>query len=409
MPADRYEAPPRERRKGVALCLSGGGYRAALFHLGVLRRLNQLGVLARVDTISAVSGGSILAAFLADRVPEWPESGPIPGFDETIAPQFRDFTRQNIRTTWAFKRFGLPWNWPRSTVAVEGLASRYARDITALRLSQLPDRPHYVFCATDLAWGTNWIFESERMGSYRPGYASPPPDWPVARCVAASSCFPPAFEPLPIAMEPGELKGGDARGGPDRERLIRGLRLTDGGVYDNMGLEPVWKSHATVLVSDGGATFDPSPDAGTLGRLGRYLTVQGNQASGIRKRWLIASYAKKVYGGTYMGIGSAASHYDADAQGYGEELVDGVVSEVRTDLDYFTDAEAAVLQNHGYLLADVAIRVHARDLCDDGAPAAEVPYPEWLDERAVRTAMENSHKRRKLGRWRFLQKIRGRL
>ena len=59
------------RRSGIALCLSGGGFRAALFHLGALRRLNELGILARLKTITSVSGVSIMAALLASRV-VWP-------------------------------------------------------------------------------------------------------------------------------------------------------------------------------------------------------------------------------------------------------------------------------------------------------------------------------------------------
>ena len=54
-------------RPGVALCLSGGGYRAMVFHLGVLWRLNELGYLARLDRISSVSGGSITAGLLGLR------------------------------------------------------------------------------------------------------------------------------------------------------------------------------------------------------------------------------------------------------------------------------------------------------------------------------------------------------
>ena len=52
-------------RSGLALCLSGGGFRASLFHLGAVRRLNELGILSKVTTISSVSGGSILSAHLA--------------------------------------------------------------------------------------------------------------------------------------------------------------------------------------------------------------------------------------------------------------------------------------------------------------------------------------------------------
>src|SRR4051812_45344252 len=50
---------------GAALCLSGGGYRAMLFHLGVLWRLYETGLLRGLKRISSVSGGSITAGVLA--------------------------------------------------------------------------------------------------------------------------------------------------------------------------------------------------------------------------------------------------------------------------------------------------------------------------------------------------------
>src|SRR6266566_1547974 len=49
---------------GIALCLSGGGYRAMIFHLGSLIRLNEIGLLQRLNRVSSVSGGSITAAQL---------------------------------------------------------------------------------------------------------------------------------------------------------------------------------------------------------------------------------------------------------------------------------------------------------------------------------------------------------
>ena len=52
---------------GQALCLSGGGYRAAIFHLGALLRLHELGVLRGLDLVSSVSGGSIASAWLVSR------------------------------------------------------------------------------------------------------------------------------------------------------------------------------------------------------------------------------------------------------------------------------------------------------------------------------------------------------
>ena len=52
-------------KKKIGLALSGGGYRAAAYHIGTLRALHRLGILNKVDVISSVSGGSITAAYYA--------------------------------------------------------------------------------------------------------------------------------------------------------------------------------------------------------------------------------------------------------------------------------------------------------------------------------------------------------
>ncbi len=51
--------------KKIGIALSGGGYRAAAYHIGTLRALHRLGVLDKVDVISSVSGGSITSAYYA--------------------------------------------------------------------------------------------------------------------------------------------------------------------------------------------------------------------------------------------------------------------------------------------------------------------------------------------------------
>jgi NTE family protein len=46
----------------IGLALSGGGFRAAFFHVGVLARLAEIGLLPKIEVISTVSGGSIVGA-----------------------------------------------------------------------------------------------------------------------------------------------------------------------------------------------------------------------------------------------------------------------------------------------------------------------------------------------------------
>src|SRR5438270_4212515 len=112
---ENFAAKPKAQRKGVGLALSGGGYRAALFHLGGLRRLDELGILQQVTTVSSVSGGSIISAHLATRL-KWPLTAPVQDWDTRVAQPFRTFTQINIRNAPVFKRYLLPWNWFRQSV-----------------------------------------------------------------------------------------------------------------------------------------------------------------------------------------------------------------------------------------------------------------------------------------------------
>ncbi len=386
---------PQTRRSGMALCLSGGGFRASLFHLGALRRLNETGILKQANVFSSVSGGSILAGYVARCLKESGEKV-YTDWETTVAAPFRRFTSKNIRTLPILNRL-FPWNWFNTSAGVRALAARYARDLISLRLKDLPEEKNFIFCATDMAYGVNWIFERTRTGDYEAGYATPPDDWLAARAIAASSCFPPVFNPLPIEIDPSRLKGGKDQS-ESRDERIRGLRLTDGGNYDNLGLEPVWKTSEYVLVSDGGAIFDFEPDKGLFYRLSRYTQIQGKQSSALRKRWLISGFINKSFKGAYWGIGSAVKHYDGDSSAYSEALVDEVIRKVRTDLDAFSEAEICVLENHGYLLATAAVSRHLKDIVDQPS-GAEVPHPEWMDEKKVREYMKDSSKRKLLGRW----------
>ena len=407
--ATQYQPLPKSKRDGIGLCLSGGGFRASLFHLGALRRLNELGILARADfkTITSVSGGSITAAQLATTLANDTShhNGPIPRdkWDSDVRDPLRAFTKKDVRTGPFLKRFR-PWNLWKAETTVNALAERYEKELTPLRLKELPERPAFLFLATDMAWGVSWTFTRDWMGDYQAGYMPPPEDFPLGRAVAASACFPPLFDPLRLRLNPADLKQGSAPRGKHRDACLSDFRLTDGGDYDNMGLEPVWKSHAVVLVSDAGGVFTEESDHGLLWRIPRYQGIQERQARALRKRWLIASFSQGTLDGTYWGVGSCPSHYadGAGFPGYSKELARETIAEIRTDLDAFSDAEAAVLENHGYLLTDAALRRHVPSLLPDPVPSPTVPHPDWFPpsrtEDAVRVALKDSGKRKTWGR-----------
>ena len=147
--AFRADAPTVD---GIGLALSGGGFRATLFHLGSLIRLNELGLLSQIDSISAVSGGSILSGLLASR---WDDLN----FEDGTAVNLMEVVFEPI---WAFCGLNVDVR-----AGVLGLVSgsgplerRYRRDLLGDKtLQDLPDHPEFVFNAAHLETGRNWTFK----------------------------------------------------------------------------------------------------------------------------------------------------------------------------------------------------------------------------------------------------------
>lgn len=407
---DTYLPRSPAERDGIALCLSGGGYRATLFDLGAMRRLDELGILSRVKTFTSVSGGSIAAAFLAahlvDRLHgEWPAGGErIPGFEAGVAQPLRRLAGTNIRTQAALTRLN-PLNLRKPNAASENLEASYAEWITGSAIAAMPETPSFVFCATDLTYRCGWTVDSGRqlIGNDTSGYFRPAEqNWTIARAVAASSCFPGVFPPMQVDVRETVVSGRSMKGKSREEKPVS-IDVTDGGVFDNLGLEPVWQDHAVILVSDAAPSYGPSPDLGPVWPSVRPIVALLEQATIVRKRWLIANFLKQELAGAYWGIASLPTRYEAEGDPlvYSNELIAKVISQVRIELDAFSEAEQAVLENHGYLMCDLAIQKHLPTLPMLDSPL-RAPHPEWMDGAAVAEALKASHKYRILGRgdWR---------
>jgi NTE family protein len=313
-------------------------------------------------------------------------------WEATVAAPFRAITSRDFRTVPVLKH--VLWNWLVPGPRVADLERRYRRRISDLKLGALPKHPRFVFCATDLTFGVNWEFDRERAGDYQAGYLDEAREWPLARAMAASSCFPPIFGPVPVRAVAAYKKG--RYRGPEREKLQKRILLTDGGVYDNLGLEPAWKDYSAVLVSDCGAPFEFSARKMPLRLLLRYTSVVMNQAASLRKRMFFEKRRSGDYRGTYWSLASAAD--GGIEHGYSSELVDERIAEIRTDLDAFTEAEQKILENHGYFAANRSLTQYFED-GDGPAVAAVAPHPEWTDEAEVRSALATSHRRISLSRW----------
>jgi NTE family protein len=385
-----YEGP----REGLAFCMSGGGDRAALFHLGALRRMNELGILSKIDTFTSVSGGSIMAAQLATFMKgATREPGkPIEGFDKGVAEPMRRFAATDPRTGAALARLK-PSKWFTPGAQSEALADAYALGPAAGLLEDLPGTPRFVFLASDMRFRDQWVFDTgkRRVGSWSAGYA-PLGKWTLAQAVAASSCVPGAFSVVKAKQDPSTLRDGHYDG-PRRDELVREIDLSDGGMFDNLGLEPVWQDHAVVLVSDAAPSFKPDPEIGWLWSALRQGVILLEQATEVRKRWLISNFIAGKLDGAYWGIASKPSNYKLPKSiAYPEDLIRDSIAPIRIDLDEFTEGEIAVLENHGYLMADIALQKHVKDLHEGAWPEAAAPHKDWLDEARAKNALKGSDK-----------------
>ena len=256
-PHDRDDRKPEE---GIALCLSGGGYRAMVFHLGALWRLNETGYLHKLARVSSVSGGSITAGVLAlnwDRL-DFDDAGIARNFDEQIVVPVRSMARRTI--DWQAILLGtlLPGS------AGGRLTAAYRKYLFgSTTLQQIPSSPEFVFNATNLQSGALWRFSKPYLWDYRVGEVKSP-TVELAVAVAASSAFPPFLSPVVLDLDdaayvPGSGDEPGTNGNLQHPPFTTRVVLADGGVYDNLGLETAWKRYTSVLVSDGGGHLGDQP------------------------------------------------------------------------------------------------------------------------------------------------------
>lgn len=353
---------------GIGLALSGGGFRATLFHLGSLWRLNELGYLPKLDRVSSVSGRSITAGRLAARWSQlqWKNDVAVNFQTEVVAP-LREFCTRSIDGPAIGEGALLPWKRV-SDVVQEAYEDHLLGKAT---LPALPDRPRFVFNATNFATGVSFRFSKPYAGDYRIGLLRNPP-FRVALPVTASSAFPPFLSPVIVEPDPAAFERTEGADLYDRGEYRRRLVLTDGGVYDNLGLETVWNRYQTVLVSDAGAPFHLDPDPGTewMKQSLRALDVTTNQARALRKRALIADFTGQARTGAYWGIMTEIAGYHLpDALPVSEDATQYLMT-LRTRLNPFSDGEQCRFINGGYALCDAALRKYL-------IPGQAVKPPAW--------------------------------
>ena len=404
--------PDAPRKLGLAL--SGGGFRTALFHIGTLLRMAELGVLKHVEAISTVSGGSIVGAVFYLRLLELVRArrGPIEdedlvGLVEEIARTFPVGVSANVRvralTSYArIVQMAQP-DYSRSDRVAElydrhffgGIVGDATEPLTMIQLGERLEgiaigkpadgaMPELLINATSLTTGRAWHFSATTMGEapligqaadidrvtrfVRPArYAdltSPrPAEIPLSIAVAASSALPGGLHPMSISG----MYEDDIR-----------IQLTDGGVHDNQGAGSLLLADCTdLVVSDTGGQMADEPKARTS-FLAVLLRTQQILYGRVRQGQLMRASERRLPGTPsplaliHLRKGTTVDRVEPRrAGGPGGRETDpeeatsragidaetlSLLADLRTDLDSFTEVEAKALMSAAYLMAGTVLR-----------------------------------------------------
>jgi NTE family protein len=261
---------------GIALALSGGGFRA------MLRR--------DLREPSPPLGRALGAGSRGRR-----GAGSFAQFKAQYVDKILEFSRTKIDVGDVLTGL-LPW----TSAAAQVEASYDKLLFNGFKLSAMADQPQFIFSSTNMQTGVNFRFSKLYAGDYIMGRLANP-DLPLSTAVTASSAFPPFLSPLVLQLPAGSFTdwpGQSTVGRPtiDPAPFRSKVFLTDGGVYDNHGLEPIVKRYMTLLVSDGGAPFLRTSDVATdpIRQLEHVFDITDNQVRSLRRRDLVARYQLAV-------------------------------------------------------------------------------------------------------------------
>lgn len=364
-----------EHIPSIGLALSGGGIRAAVFHLGVLRRLAEAGMLEQVVQISTVSGGSLVTgAIFSEANGQWPSSE---RFLAEIYPRLRRllsegdlFSYKALGFTGLLKKHVTIFN-RRAHILSEFLRARWGID---LKLSDLPASPVWHINTTCYETGKNWRFTRESMGDWQFGrhYS---PDVSVADAIAASAAVPYAIGALRLELPPDGWWETD----PETKKPLRKkkpassvVRLWDGGAYENLALEQLYKPASGLEGCDVLICSDASGPLGKPKSLFRALRegslaaprlfdIASDQIRSLRSRMLLKAIRDKQVDGFLIRIGTSTRQFTPIA-GRLTGLTD---EQCATCLNYPTDLLKIELQkfdllaDHGSEVAHLTLREYS--------------------------------------------------
>lgn len=321
------------------------------FHLGVLKRMAERDLFGRVRRISTVSGGSLLIGLLLKECEmRWPTSEE---FRLEIYPRLRDKLCSRSLQWGAARQLLNPLNW-RFLLSRANLLARALRKEWGINnpMSDLPEVPEWSINGTTAENGRRFRFKRNDMGDYALGYAASA-NFPLANALAVSAAFPGGFGPLKFAADKHvwRKRKWDAPLGSEIAIDIGhdSLHLYDGGIYDNLGLEPFFdsgrgepkQSVRYIVVSDAGSPLPSGFPSHSLSpwRLKRVLDIVSDQAHALRIRTFVHYLQRESNRGALIFMNTPTTSGDEDAL---------FASTFPTTLRRLTLSEFDRLAGHGY-------------------------------------------------------------
>ncbi len=360
----------------IGIALSGGGIRAAIFHLGVLKWIAEKGMLEEVKRVSSVSGASLCIGMIyAHNNLKWPTGNE---FLTTVLPSIENVLLTKDLQLSALRRLIVSpdyWN-KKVNILARVLENKWG---VYGSLSELMGNMMWYINCTTYETGKRFRFCKNNMGDYEVGYVENP-DIPLSDVMAASAGFPVLIGPY--SLQTRDYKWVSSRYNQLGWQPFNGkIHLWDGGVYDNLGLESIFKPENGGTLSDGlnciiVSNASPSVDIYkrriglSVRNLKRLLDISMNQVESLRSR-TVMDFIDRSNQGMYIRIGNSAekialeSKCKEDLKCYLIEkcLSDEQVVKIAsypTTLRKPTEDNFQLLLRHGYEVAECTYRCYQK-------------------------------------------------
>jgi NTE family protein len=336
----------------IGLALSGGGFRAAAFHAGVLRRLANAGLFASIKQISTVSAGSLVISAIISRF-GWPTDD---DYEDIVFPELgKLLTKTDLLSFRTLNKMGSTISgygiiFDRAKILENSLESQWK---VKGSLADLPDYPTWWINATSLAPAKNWRFSKREMGDRKFGRHYNP-KIKIATAAAASAAFPYLIGALKIGLPKDGWHRNDLAtwASMKRKRPPRAsVRLWDGGVYGTLGLEALFRPEGRLIDCDFLVCSDATRSIRRL----------------IQSRGFVKAIERGEVRGSMVRLGDSVRDIDSRVKrrrapaNYDAFLRDEDVSAVartQTALTALTPDRFEAVARHGYEVADATLTAY---------------------------------------------------